>query len=70
MRCWDCQRILADSGLIPASALVVDDNANAVTWAAQAGMRTVHMCRKGEPAPAADHVVGSLLELAELLNGA
>lgn len=64
------ERILADSGVPPGRALVVDDNANAVSWAAQAGMQAVHMCRQGEPAPAADHAVGSLLELAGLLNGA
>ncbi len=33
-------------------------------------MQTVHMCRKGEAAPAADHVVGNLLELVDLLNEA
>ena len=64
------KRILADSGLSPANTLVVDDNANAIAWAAQAGMQTVHMCRKGDPAPAAGHVVGDLLELVELLNKA
>ena len=62
------ERILADTGVSPASALVVDDSPNAVAWAGRAGMQTVHMCRQGEPAPAADHVVGSLLELVELLN--
>ena len=64
------ERILADSGVSPASALVVDDSSNAIAWAAQAGMQTVHMCRSGEPAPAADHVVGNLLALVDLLNGA
>jgi phosphoglycolate phosphatase-like HAD superfamily hydrolase len=64
------ERILADTGVSAASALMIDDNANAVSWAAQAGMQTVHMCRQGEPAPDADHVVGNLLELADLLNGA
>ncbi len=64
------ERILADSGVSPASALVVDDNAQAIAWAAQAGMQTVHMCRQGDAAPAADHVAGSLLALVDLLNGA
>jgi HAD superfamily hydrolase (TIGR01509 family) len=64
------ERILADSGVSAVGALVVDDNTNAVAWAAQAGMRTVHMCRQGEPAPAADHVVSSLLELVDLLRNA
>ncbi len=64
------KRILTDSGVSPASALVVDDDVNAIAWAAQAGMQTVHMCRQGEPATAADHVVGNLLELAGLLNEA
>ena len=69
VRCWDCQRILADSGFPASSTLVVDDNANAIAWSTQAGMRTVHMRRNGDLAPAADHVVGSLLELVDLLNG-
>ena len=69
------ERILADSGLVPGATLVVDDNANAIAWAAQAGMQTVHMCRQGtpataEPAAAAGHVVGTLLELVDLLSGA
>ena len=68
------ERILADSGFPSASTLVVDDNAQAIGWAAQAGMRTVHMCRRGEPATAepaaaAGHAVGNLLELVDLLNG-
>ena len=62
------ERILADSGLSPASTLVVDDNANSIAWAAQAGMQTVHMCRQGEPAPAAGHVVGGMLKLVDLLK--
>jgi HAD superfamily hydrolase (TIGR01509 family) len=64
------ERILVDAGVPPASAIAVDDNPNAVAWARQAGMQAVHMCRQGEPAPAADHVVGSLLELGELLTEA
>ncbi len=64
------ERILADSGVSPASALVVDDNPKAIAWAAQAGFQTAHMCRKGDAAPAADHVAGSLLALVDLLNGA
>ncbi len=64
------ERILADSGLSPANALVVDDDANAIAWAAQAGLQTVHMCRQSEPATTAGHVVGSLLELVDLLNEA
>ena len=33
-------------------------------------MQTVHMCRQGDPAPGADHVVANLLELVDLLSGA
>jgi FMN phosphatase YigB (HAD superfamily) len=35
------QRLFADAGLPPQDALVVDDNAEAVGWAAQAGAKTV-----------------------------
>ena len=35
------QRIFADAGVEPRDALVVDDNANAVGWAAEAGAKTV-----------------------------
>ena len=62
------ERILADSGVAPADALFVDDNAKAVGWAASTGATTVHMCRQGEPAAAADHVVANLYELVELLG--
>lgn len=64
------QRILADVGIEPVEALFVDDTPNAVAWAAEAGARAVHMCRQGEPAPAADHVVGNLLEVVDLLREA
>ena len=62
------ERILADTGIDPSDALFVDDNVRAVAWAAEAGARTVHMCRQGEPAPAADYVVSNLLELVDLLD--
>ena len=62
------ERILADTGIDPSEALFVDDNVRAVAWAAEAGARTVHMCRQGEPAPAADHVIGNLFELVALVE--
>ena len=62
------KRILADARIEPSDALFVDDSSKAVAWASEAGAQTVHMCRHGEAAPAADHVVGSLLELADLLE--
>ena len=64
------QRILVDVGVEPSQALFVDDNANAIAWAAEAGARAVHMCRQGDAAPAADHVVSNLLELVDLLSEA
>ncbi len=62
------KRIFADTQLDPGAALVVDDNVRAVGWAAEAGARTVHVCRRGEPAPAADHVVVNLFELVALVE--
>ena len=62
------ERILADAGIAPSEALFVDDNVRAVAWAAETGARTVHLCRTGDPAPAASHVVRDLLELVELLS--
>ncbi len=62
------ERILADAGIEPSNALFVDDNHRAIAWAASTGARVVHLCRQGDPAPAADHVVANLFELVDLLN--
>jgi FMN phosphatase YigB (HAD superfamily) len=35
------ERIFANAGVDPAQALVVDDNANTILWARQAGARVV-----------------------------
>jgi HAD superfamily hydrolase (TIGR01509 family) len=37
------ERIFADAGVDPARAVVVDDNADAVAWARQAGAQAVHV---------------------------
>jgi len=46
----------------------VDDNPKAIGWAAEAGARTVHVRRHGDPAPGADHTISNLLELVDLLQ--
>lgn len=39
--------ILADSGVDPAQAVVVDDSAEALDWAAGCGLRTIQVARRG-----------------------
>ena len=39
--------ILADSGVDPADAVVVDDSADALDWAAGCGLRTIQVARHG-----------------------
>ncbi|HEV2251429.1 MAG TPA: hypothetical protein VGT60_13080 [Candidatus Limnocylindria bacterium] len=41
------ERIAADSGVDPRAAIVVDDSANALDWAAATGFRAVHLDRAG-----------------------
>ncbi len=62
------ERILADRSVVPSDALFVDDNPKAVGWAAETGATAVHMCRNGDAAPDAHHVVGDLHQLAGLLE--
>ncbi len=53
-------RIFADAGVSPSEALVVDDSAKALGWAAEVGARTILI---GE-----DGVITSLAELPTLLD--
>jgi len=61
-------RLLADAGVAPEEALVLDDNAGVLRWAAQVGARTV-LVRAG-PAEGLETTlrIGSLAELPELLR--
>jgi HAD superfamily hydrolase (TIGR01509 family) len=58
--------LFADASVPPNEALVVDDNADALAWAAQLGARTVQVGATPEPKRAAH--IGSLAQLPELLE--
>jgi HAD superfamily hydrolase (TIGR01509 family) len=61
-------RLLADAGVAPANALVVDDSPQALAWAAKAGARTVLV---GGAAPTRDgqtEQIDSLAKLPALLH--
>ena len=58
------ERIFADSGVAPSEALVLDDNPNAIAWAAEAGARTL-LVGSG-PAPQVPRGLGAIGSLAEL----
>lgn len=62
------ERMLADAGVAPDDALVVDDNPKAIGWATEAGIPAVHLRRSGPEAADATHVIGNLNELLELLS--
>lgn len=62
------ERIFADLGILPAEALVVDDNHRAIKLAAQAGAATVLVHNGTHPESVATHHIGSLAELPSLLE--
>lgn len=64
------ERIFEDAGVSPTEALVVDDNPDAVTWAAQAGARVVLVGDSGGRQPSVEPLrrIGSLAELPELIE--
>jgi len=62
------ERILYDTATSPSDAIFVDDNPKAIGWAAEAGARTVHVRRHGDPAHGADHTISNLFELVDLLQ--
>lgn len=59
--------IFADAGVAPANALIVDDTARAVMWAAQAGARTV-LVGQAQPADMLTLRIDSLAELPALVE--
>jgi HAD superfamily hydrolase (TIGR01509 family) len=58
-------RLLADAGVPPERALVVDDSPKAIAWATEVGARTVFV--GSVPCPAATVVIGRLAELPAAL---
>ena len=63
-------QVLADAGVEPGEALVVDDTAEEIERAAGAGAFTVHVCRDGTAQSKAAHgVIADLSELPSLLGG-
>ncbi len=72
VNCWKYseeyyRRILKSSGADPDSSLVVDDQPRCLQWAASLGAKTCLMKRNPGPDGAADLVVESLGQLAEVL---
>ena len=61
------RRIAEDSGVEPATAIVVDDNAEPLEWADANGFRTVHLDRSGRGSRFAR--IASLDKLLPLLSG-
>ncbi|PZN06643.1 MAG: hypothetical protein DIU69_12960 [Bacillota bacterium] len=61
-------RILEDAGVRPAEALVVDDRPEAVTWAAEAGARSVLVGQSRGEGCRPDFVITCLAELPDLLR--
>jgi len=62
------ERLFADLGLRPAEALVVDDGADVVGWAAQVGARTVLVSTPSDSEKATTACIRSLAELPAWLQ--
>ena len=62
------ERLIADLGLRPAEALVVDDGADVLSWAAQVGARTVLVNTPSHPEKTTTACIGSLAELPAWLQ--
>lgn len=62
------ERLIADAGVAPADALVVDDSPKALAWAAQVGMHTVLVGDSRVPATGEKLRIGSLAELPAVLE--
>ena len=62
------ERIFADAGVDPASALVVDDLPHALAWARQAGARTVLVGAALAAEEEADIHIAGLAELPEMIH--
>ncbi|MGH2369108.1 MAG: HAD hydrolase-like protein, partial [Chloroflexota bacterium] len=61
-------RIFADAGVPPVQALVVDDNAQAVAWAQQAGARSLLVAGQTETSDGGPATIGGLAELPAILR--
>jgi HAD superfamily hydrolase (TIGR01509 family) len=62
------QRLLADAGVSPAEALIVDDSPRALTWARQAGARTVLVAAADAGLAEVEAVIDRLAELPALID--
>lgn len=62
------ERIFADTGVDPASALVVDDLPHALAWARQAGARTVLVGAAPAAKEEADIRIASLAQLPDMIH--
>ncbi len=62
------QRLFADVGVEPAAALVVDDSEEQLSFAAEAGARTVLVSAEPPATPGAHAVITSLAGLPSILN--
>jgi hypothetical protein len=61
-------RLFADAGIQPAAALVVDDSAEAIEWAARLGARTALISSSPHPQTSVTSHLGSLAELPAFLR--
>jgi HAD superfamily hydrolase (TIGR01509 family) len=61
-------RLLADAGVAPTDALIVDDSPQVLGWAAEVGARTVLVGGTGQPLDGQTQRIGSLAELPALLH--
>ena len=62
------ERMLADLGIAPADALVVDDSPRAIGWAMQVGARTVLVGDSSLPQRRTTLYIANLVELPALLQ--
>jgi FMN phosphatase YigB (HAD superfamily) len=60
--------MLTDAGVAPADAIVADDSARALEWAAEAGVRTVLVGRPPSDATTSHGWIASLAGLPALLT--
>lgn len=61
------EKMFADSGVDPATALVVDDSVRCVTWARESGAQAVLINEHGRSTPGAP-TIGNLSELLPLMR--
>jgi HAD superfamily hydrolase (TIGR01509 family) len=61
------EQLLADAGVTPADALVVDDNPKCIAWAEHAGAQAV-LVSNAPQSPGVTHVISSLAELPTFIE--